>query len=116
MKKLIFFVILMVGTISLALAQTKTPVVRHVSSNYSSQSSSINVPTHTFNAQLRKSMNQINKDMKSGKLTQSQAQAARAKVKAIRVQELQYFKANGNKQLNSDQLTKLNQSMAQLSL
>jgi hypothetical protein len=59
-------------------------------------------------------MGEINKDAKSGKLTKTQAQSAREQVKSIRIQELQFFKANGNKELTSTQLTQLNQSLSQI--
>jgi hypothetical protein len=55
------------------------------------------------------------REVKSGKLTKSQARAVREQVKAIRIQELQFFKENGNKQLTTDQLTQLNNSLTQLS-
>ncbi|HXL73950.1 MAG TPA: hypothetical protein VN963_10035 [bacterium] len=116
MKKAIYVAVLLAGSASLSWAQTKTPVVSHVSSgSFSQGNAAINTPTHTFNVELRKSMEQINKDTKSGKLSKTQAQTARAQVKGIRIQELQFFKENGNKQLTSEQLTQLDQSLSQLS-
>src|SRR5665213_3162575 len=115
MKKVICFSMLLMGTASLTFAQTKTPVAGHSSSAFSSQNSVSNGPTHTFNVQLRKSINEINKDTKSGKLTKAQALVVRGQVKTIRVQELQFFKDNGNKQLTSAQLAQLNQSLTTLS-
>ena len=105
---------LLMGTASLTFAQTKTPVAGHGSSAFSSQNSVSKGPTHTFNIQLRKSINEINNDTKSGKLTKTQALSARGQIKTIRIQELEFFKANGNKQLTSDQLTQLNQSLTTL--
>jgi hypothetical protein len=116
MKKVICIAVLLAGSVSLTWAQTKTPVVTHVShGSFSGGNAAINTPTHTFNVQLRKSMDEINKDVKSGKLTKSQAQTVRGKVKAIRIQELQFFRENGIKELTSDQLTQLNQSLSQIS-
>lgn len=115
MKKVICFSILLMGMASLTFAQTKTPVVGHGTTGFSSQSSVAITPTHTFNVQLRKSINEINKDTKSGKLTKAQALAVRGQIKTIRIQELQFFKDNGNKQLTSAQLTQLNQSLTALS-
>jgi hypothetical protein len=84
-----------------------------------SQASSASVirnnPTHIFNVQLRKTIEQINKDTRSGKLTKTQAQADIAQVKVIRTQEIGFFKENGNRQLTSSQLTQLNQSLTQIS-
>jgi hypothetical protein len=110
MKKIICFSILFLGITSLVLAQVKTTVTGHGSF----QNNVANTPTHTFNVQLRKSINEINKDFKSGKLTKAQSLAAREQIKAIRIQELGFFKQNGNKQLTSDQLTQLNQSLNQM--
>jgi hypothetical protein len=114
MKNLFIYLFLLMGTVSTVLAQTKTPTATHFSSNSFSQSGAAKTPTHAFNVQLRKSMEEINKDTKSGKLTKAQALAARLQIKNIRIQELQFFKENGNKQLTSNQLTQLNQSLSQL--
>ena len=116
MKKTIIVSILLIGTVSVAFAHTKTPVAGRVWSNSSSSgNTALNTPTHMFNVQIRKSMEQINKDMRSGKLTKTQAQTAWVQVKVIRSQEFQFFKQNGNKELTSAQLTQLNQSLTQLS-
>jgi hypothetical protein len=115
MKKIICFSILLMGIVSLTFAQMKTPVVGYGAIKFSSQNSIVNTPTHTFNVQLRKSMNEINKDTKLGKLTKTQALTAREQIRNIRIQELQFFKENGSKQLTSVQLTQLNQSLAQIS-
>jgi hypothetical protein len=95
--------VIFTGTAGFVLAQTKTPEPRPNHISY--EKSVVHSPTHAFNVQLKKAVDEISKDMKTGKLTQSQAQTVMEKVKAIRIQELQFFKENG----------KLNQSLTELS-
>ena len=83
---------LLMGTVSLTFAQTKTPIMGHGAVNFSSQNSVVSTPTHTFNVQLRKSISEINKDTKSGKLTKAQALAVRGQIKTILIQELQFLR------------------------
>jgi len=112
MRKLIAVMLVLMGMSPVAWAQTKTISTGNIALNaMSPQNTSNSSSTHTFNIQLRKAINGIRKDIKSGKLSKSQAVATREKVKAIRIQEMQFFKENGNKQLTADQLTQLNNSL-----
>jgi hypothetical protein len=60
------------------------------------------------NVRLRQQMRQVRKDLKAGKITKDQAKAAWEKFKGIRVQELQFFKQNGQKEITADQKNQLN--------
>ena len=62
---------------------------------------------------FREDMIQIQKDVKSGKLTQAQATEYRNQLKAIRKQELADMKTNGTKTLTADQESTL---MSQIAL
>ncbi len=66
-------------------------------------SPSANTPLHQLGLKFREDMIQIQKDVKSGKLTQTQATEYRNQLKAIRKQELADVKANGTKTLTADQ-------------
>jgi len=115
MKKALCFLMLSMGIVSLALAQTKTPVIGQSSINSSSQSTRASyAPMHALNVQLDKSLHKIQKDLNTGKLTQNQAQADKEIVRAIQSKETQCFRSNGYKPLTLDQITPLNQSLAQL--
>ena len=95
--------------------QSRPIVVSHVTPKSSFPGGAVNTPTHAFNVQLRKSVEQINKEVKLGKLNKTQAQPLMKQVKAIKGQELEFFKDNGNKQLTTDQLTQLNTLLAKVS-
>jgi hypothetical protein len=56
---------------------------------------------------FRADMIQIQKDVKSGKLTQAQATEYRNQLKVIRKQEMTDVKDNGNKTLTADQESSL---------
>lgn len=92
------------------MAQTKTSVVTAKSQVQPAPVSTVAVPREV-NARLKQQLEQIQKDFHAGKLTQAQANAARTKVKAIRQQELQFFKTNGNKTLTAAQENQLNASL-----
>jgi hypothetical protein len=68
---------------------------------------------HAVNVQLRRQMSQLKKDAKSGKVTQDQAKIIFEKLKAVRKQELEYFRLNGQKEVTADQKAQLNQLLAQ---
>jgi hypothetical protein len=57
-------------------------------------------------------MIQIQKDVKSGKLTQAQATEYRNQLKTIRKQEMTDVKTNGNKTLTADQESTLMSQLA----
>jgi hypothetical protein len=86
------------GTAHFAFAQT---------SHVSFEKSPTHSPTHAFNVQLKKTLDQIRKDIKTGTLTQAQARVMMEKAKVIRIQELQLLKDNDSKVLTSNQITQL---------
>jgi hypothetical protein len=100
------------GTIGIGFAQTKP-----VSSSYSAHSSGLagkfNSNIHAVNLQLRQQMRQVRMDVKLGKLTQAQAKDVWERLKSVRVQELQFFKQNGQHEVTADQKNQLNQILAQ---
>ncbi len=63
----------------------------------------------SVNAQVRAQMRQIQKDLKTGKITKEQAKAAWENLKAIRQQEKEFFHQNGQKEITADQKNQLNQ-------
>jgi hypothetical protein len=66
-------------------------------------SPSANTPLHQLGVKFRTDMIQIQKDVKSGKLTQAQATEYRNQLKVIRKQELADMKTNGTKTLTTEQ-------------
>jgi hypothetical protein len=60
---------------------------------------------------MRQDMIQIAQDQKSGKLSKASASSLKAKVQAIRKEELADLKANGNKKLTDAQKTQLNSEL-----
>jgi hypothetical protein len=92
---------LFIGSIGLALAQSATPTDGHMSRPVNNEVS----------ARMMTMMEQIQKDLHAGKLTQAQATALKAKVLTVRQQELQDFKTNGHKYLTADQKTELGQAL-----
>jgi uncharacterized protein with FMN-binding domain len=99
----------------LAFAQNKpvgpTPTIYtvkptlHGVSNGKASSTSPNM--HSVNLQVRAQIQQIQKDLKSGKLTKDSAKDAFSKLKAIRQQELIFFRENGQKEITDDQKSQL---------
>ena len=90
--------VILMGVASLNAAPAPTPVA------------TISVPREV-NARLKQQLEQIQKDFHAKKLTQAEANTARATVKSIRQQELQFFKTNGNKNLTAAQESQLNASL-----
>jgi Spy/CpxP family protein refolding chaperone len=82
------------GVVSLSWAANTSPTPT---------SPSANTPLHQMGVKFREDMIQIQKDVKSGKLTQAQATEYREQLKAIRKQEMADVKANGTKTLTTDQ-------------
>lgn len=78
--------------ISLAANTSPTPTGPNASS-----------PLHQLGVKFREDMMQIQKDVKSGKLTATQATSLREQIKTIRKQELADMKGNGTKTLTADQ-------------
>ena len=64
---------------------------------------SANTPLHQLGMKFRTDMIQIQKDQKSGKLTQAQANQLREQIKTIHKQELADMKTNGKKEITVDQ-------------
>lgn len=96
MKKILAVTVLAVfsGVASLTWAANTSPTPT---------SPRANTPLHQIGMKFREDMIQIQKDVKSGKLTQAQATEYRNQLKTIRKQELADMKANGNKTLTADQ-------------
>jgi hypothetical protein len=105
MKKILAVsaVVLSVGMsgISLAASPSATPTSPNASS-----------PLHQLGMKFRTDMIQIQKDVKSGKLTQAQATEYRNQLKTIRKQEMTDVKTNGNKTLTADQESTLMSQLA----
>jgi hypothetical protein len=87
--------------ISLAASPSATPTSPNASS-----------PLHQLGMKFRTDMIQIQKDVKSGKLTQAQATEYRNQLKTIRKQEMTDVKTNGNKTLTADQESTLMSQLA----
>jgi len=68
---------------------------------------------HGFQMEVRLQMRQIQKDLKTGKITSSQSKAAMLNLKNVRLQELDYFKQNGNREISSAQKAQLEQMLNQ---
>jgi len=91
------------GVVSLSWAANTSPTPT---------SPSANTPLHQMGVKFREDMIQIQKDVKSGKLTQAQATEYREQLKAIRKQEMADVKANGTKTLTTDQESTLMSQLA----
>jgi hypothetical protein len=63
---------------------------------------------HQINTRLRTQWMLIAQGLKSGKLTKDQAASLRASLKSTRLQEVSFFKQNGNHDLTTAQQTQLN--------
>ncbi len=81
-----------ISTLSFAANTSPTPT-----------GSNASFPLHQLGIKFREDMIKIQKDVKSGKLTQAQAAEYREQLKTIRKQEMTDVKANGNKTLTTDQ-------------
>jgi hypothetical protein len=68
---------------------------------------------HAVNLIIRQQMRQIPKDLKSGKITKAQAQAAWENLRNVRKQELEYFKQNGQKEITVTQKSQLTATLNQ---
>src|SRR5438046_87583 len=86
------------GTTEVSVVQAKTTNVK----------TSTHPNSFAVNNRLRDYMQQIQKDIKTRKLTKQEAQNIRVKLKAVRVQELQFLKANGSNELTTEQTNQLN--------
>jgi hypothetical protein len=68
---------------------------------------------HSFQMEVRMQMRKIQMDLKSGKITSSQSKEAMQNLKNVRVQELDFFKQNGNREITPSQKTQLEQMLRQ---
>jgi len=109
---------LLAWPVGLALAQTKptagtakpTPLI-HPGGASTSPNPGLtqnNSNLHLVNVRLRQQMRQVRMDTRTGKITKEQAKAYWEKFKAIRVQELQFFRQNGQKEITANQKSQLN--------
>ncbi len=62
---------------------------------------------HGVNLQLRAQMRQIQKNLKAGKITKAQAQAARENLRNVRKQELEFLRQGNQKDITTDQKSQL---------
>lgn len=67
----------------------------------------------SVNARVMAQKKQIKKDLKSGKMTRAQAQAAWDSLKTIKKQELEFMRQNGQKEITDDQKNQLNTQLDQ---
>ena len=115
MKKLSLLVAssFLVGTVGMAIAQTKTPVVSHtpVAGLTNSPQLGPHPMPNDVNFKMRQAMELIHKDVHTGKITKAQADSDKAQVMAVRKQELADFKANGNHQLTDTQKSQISSSL-----
>jgi hypothetical protein len=103
MKKSAFVVasMVLVGAVSLNAASTPTPV----------KGSATPSAIQNVNERMKEQMRQVQKDLKAGKLSKTQASAVKAKILAIRQEELSDMKSNGQKQLTASQKAQLNSEL-----
>jgi hypothetical protein len=101
MKKLALMTVfaLLIGTGSLALADTTTASVTP------------HPRIHEVHTRMHDQMARIRAGVKSGKLTQAQADALIVSLKAVREQMQADFSTNGSRDLTDDQLKQLNQML-----
>ncbi len=62
---------------------------------------------HAIGMRLREQRRTIMKNLKSGKITKDQAKAAMEKLKTVRRKELDFFHANNQKEVTTDQKKQL---------
>lgn len=66
---------------------------------------------YTINLRFNQMMKKMKTDLLAGTITQAQATAIHNQIKAARLQEINYFKQNGNSDLTSDQTSQVTQLM-----
>jgi hypothetical protein len=101
MKKLLMrlVLILFLGATNLVLAQSTSP------------SNTKNPKAHALHKRLRQKMRQVQADLKSGKITQTQANSKRENLMAVHQEEMQLKKQNGSHELTDDQAQHLNSEL-----
>ncbi len=72
---------------------------------------SANPQAHQINLRLRNQWMLVQQGLKSGKFTKAQATTYRASLKAVREQEVGFFKTNKSHELTTDQVSQLNTSL-----
>lgn len=72
-----------------------------------------NPQAHQINLRLRNQWVLVQKGIKSGKFTKEQGATYRASLKAVREQEVGFFKQNKNHELTTDQVSQLNTTLNQ---
>ena len=70
-----------------------------------------NPNAHALHKRFRLQERQIAKDLKSGKITQAQANAKRDNLRAVHEKEVKFKHQNGSHELTDDQAKKLNAEM-----
>jgi len=117
MKRFFSFkaLVFLAGMTGLALAQNKPMVASPTPLLPSSSRGKISTTSpnaHSVNLQVRAQMQQIQKDLKSGKLTKDQAKSAFSNLKAMRQQEIKYFHQNGQKEITPDQKNQMEKTLS----
>jgi 1,6-anhydro-N-acetylmuramate kinase len=103
MKKIVIAVV-SVGLIGIGIlnaASTPTPV----------NAVATVTAVKNVNERMKEQMRQTQKDLKAGKLTTAQATAVKKQILAIRQEELNDMKSNGQKQLTDSQKAELNSEL-----
>ena len=102
MKRLILLVAtgLFIGLSVYSKAATTSSTVKSPNSN-----------VHQINLRLKNQLILIQQGYKKGKFTKDQADSLRAAIRAVRSQEVSFFKQNGNHNLTADQQNQVNASL-----
>jgi spore maturation protein SpmA len=101
MKEIILAMVVMfsAGALNLNAASTPTPI------------KAVATEVQNVNERMKEQMRQTQKDLKAGKLTAAQATAVKKRILAIRQEELNDMKSNGEKQLTDSQKAELNSEL-----
>ena len=106
MKSLIPILILILTQGAVFATPQPTPVSGHMIAK---------TPMDKLTLRLRHQNFQIERELKTGKLTKTQAKSLKGQVEAIRKAELADLKQNGTKNLTDDQVAQINQQLNTLS-
>ena len=93
--------LILVGVVNLNAASTPTPV----------KGVATVTAVQNVNERMKEQLREVQKDLKAGKLTATQAGAVKKQILAIRQEELSDMKSNGQKQLTASQKSELNSEL-----
>lgn len=116
MKRLALFTtvgsIILSTTLAFAASTTQpTPVTHPAISSMNKPATAADPGVHQINLRLRTQWSLIQKELHANKITPQQAITLRASLKAVRQQEVGFFKQNGSHTLTTAQLSQLNQAL-----